>query len=220
MIRRIGLDLDNTIVDYADLIREEIAALGVLDNVPGTDKRAARDALRSFPQGESLWIALQARIYGEAMQRAAAFPGAAEFIARARKSGIEITIVSHKTEFAAIDPEGRGTNLRDAARRWLSANGFIGPRGVDPEAVYFEPTRAAKTARIAALGLEAFIDDLVEVFADPGFPPGVQRWLFSSDVLLGESLADRVFPSWAAIAEAVFEEAVLEKEPWKPTRER
>ena len=51
---------------------------------------------------------------------------------------------------------------------------------VSPSAnVYFESTRAEKLARIAALALTHFIDDLEEVLSDPDFPPDVERILFA-----------------------------------------
>ena len=68
--------------------------------------------------------------------------------------------------------------------------------------MYFEGTRAEKCARIAALGLTHFIDDLVEVFEDPGFPNTCQRWLFAPDGAPAQSPADRVFGAWNAIADA------------------
>jgi|SRR5271166_33082 len=201
-LRRIGLDLDNTIVDYAALIREEVVALGVLDVIPAGDKRAVRDALRVVPEGESHWTRLQARIYGERMDAAVPFPGAIAFIERARSNGIEVVIVSHKSEVAAT--EVQGPNLREAARRWLASQGIVGPLGISPESVYFEATRAAKTARIATLGLDVFVDDLVEVFVEPGFPVAVQRWLFAPGPLDGDPPVDRHFGSWDAIERAVF----------------
>jgi hypothetical protein len=44
--------------------------------------------------------------------------------------------------------------------------------------VSFELTKEAKVARIAALGCEAFIDDLPEIFASPDFPISTRRILF------------------------------------------
>src|SRR5271154_5157564 len=58
--RRIGLDLDNTIIDYEAIIREEVAGSGLLAGLPAGDKRALRDALRAIEDGEEHWTRLQA----------------------------------------------------------------------------------------------------------------------------------------------------------------
>ena len=85
---------------------------------------------------------------------------------------------SHKTQFGERGP---AVDLRAAAHHWLATHSI----SLD---VYFEPTRAEKLARICALGCSIFIDDLVEVLADPAFPPGVERILFDpSGAHLGET---------------------------------
>jgi len=57
----IGLDFDNTLVDYTAAFREEAAALGL--SMPGASKTQIRDTLRLQPDGEILWQKLQARVY-------------------------------------------------------------------------------------------------------------------------------------------------------------
>jgi hypothetical protein len=196
--RRIGLDLDNTIIDYEALIREELATLGLIGDLPQGDKRMLRDALRAIDDGEGHWTRLQARIYGPRLGAATPFSGAVDFVHRAAASGIELIIVSHKTPLAAGDTSGH--DLHAAARRWLEENRLVGPGAVPPAHVYFEPTRRAKVARIAALGVDAFIDDLVEVFEEPAFPRGVRRWLFSPSPPDSMQNVDRAFASWQEIA--------------------
>ena len=195
--RRIGIDLDNTIIDYEAVIRQEVGASGLVAPIPEGDKRALRDALRAIPDGESHWIRMQARIYGPGLAGAVPFAGAPEFVRRARAAGIELVIVSHKTVFADADPAQY--DLREAARRWLRAHGFIGCGAIEPAHVFFESTREEKIARIAGLGVSAFVDDLVEVFAEPEFPPGVERWLFSPGPVERDEHVDRTFPSWEEI---------------------
>ena len=198
---RIGIDLDNTIIDYEELIRSEVRALGLMANVPEGGKRALRDALRELPDGEEHWVRLQARIYGPRVREAVAFPGVLSFVRRARSAGIDVAIVSHKTEIPAA---GEQHDLRAGARAWLEASGIVAPDAVGAGEVYFESTREAKLRRIASLGLAAFVDDLHEVFTEPAFPAGVQRWLFAPGGAGEAPGADRVFVSWRAIEEHVF----------------
>ena len=87
-------------------------------------------------------------------------------------------VVSHKTEYGHFDPDR--VNLRKAALDWMAGQGLLGgDHGIALADVYFESTRAEKLARIAALSLTHFIDDLEEVLSDPDFPPNVERILFA-----------------------------------------
>ena len=160
---RIGIDFDNTIVDYRPVFAS--AATGIVGG-----KIDVRDALRAQAGGEEKWQELQAHVYGVAIAEAPAFEGFEVFVATARERGAELYIVSHKSQFAAARPEG--PDLREAARTWLHA------RKISVDGVYFEDTRQAKVSRIASLGLSHFIDDLEEVLRDPGFPASTRAICF------------------------------------------
>lgn len=174
-MKRIGIDFDNTIVDYEQVFLDAARERGLVPESFRGGKTALRDAIRRGP-GEAEWTRLQAEVYGPRILQAVPYAGFAAFLRRAHAAGAELFIVSHKTEFAAADPGG--VNLRDAARAWLAANAFTGAGGIAPEAVFFEGTREAKLQRIAALACAAFIDDLAEVFDEPAFPPAIARLLF------------------------------------------
>jgi hypothetical protein len=167
----IGLDFDNTLVDYTGPFRREAAAVGLA--AAGLDKTGIRDALRARgPEGEILWQRLQARVYGPGLAQAPMMAGAGAFLARCAAEGVAVAVVSHKSRFAAQDPGG--TDLRQAARAWLLHN----CPGIATDRVYFEGDRGSKLKRIAALGCSHFVDDLLEVLTDPAFPAGVVRlWL-------------------------------------------
>ena len=199
---RIGLDLDNTIIDYEALIREELALDDALRALPAGDKRALRDALRAQAGGELRWTNLQARIYGPRLAMAMPFEGAQKFVAMANEARIELVIVSHKTRYAAADTANY--DIQEAARNWLSRRGFVGTGAIPEANVFFEETREKKVARIATLKVDAFLDDLSEVFAEPAFPGSVERWLFSPTSQADPGNVDRIFASWASVAEHVF----------------
>jgi hypothetical protein len=194
---RIGIDLDNTIINYERAFANAAAALG-LARTGGAGKTELRDRIRLLEAGEEQWMRVQAHVYGPAIDEAVPYDGVEAFFERANACGVPIVIVSHKSEYAAAAPSG--TNLRTAARAWLEARGFI-HAGV-PE-VYFESTRQEKCERIASTGCTLFIDDLTEVFEDPAFPQGVERWLFAPAGTDGHAaVADRTFASWTALREA------------------
>jgi hypothetical protein len=173
---RVGLDFDNTIVDYRPLFAAALARLGIasLDaNAP--EKTGVRDRLRALPDGEARWQQLQAELYGTAIAGAPAYPGLTQFLARARERGDRLVIVSHKSRFAAAAPHG--PDLQEAARAWLVAAGIAGD-AIAHDDIYFAATRAEKIERIRALELTHFVDDLADVLDDPAFPPQTRAILF------------------------------------------
>lgn len=160
---------------------------------------------------------MQGLTYGRHVGEAVPHEGVLEFVARARLAGHELHVVSHKTEYGHHD-ETR-TPLREAAMGWLVARGIVGdgPAQIPARHVRFAATRDEKVAVIDALGLDAFVDDLEEVLAHPGFPRGVRRVWFvepgdeasaAASVGAPRAGADGVVrcTSWREVGEAVLGE--------------
>jgi hypothetical protein len=195
---RIGIDFDNTVAGYDRAFTLEARRAGWL--APGSaimSKRAVREAVRALADGETKWQMLQARVYGPGMPEAEVIDGVNGFLERCAVAQASVFIVSHKTRYAHFDPGG--VDLREAARAWIAAQRLPLPL----ERVFFEETRAAKLARIGALGCTHFIDDLEEVFAEQAFPKDVERFLLSAEefrVVTGVHLAR----SWHDITAAIF----------------
>lgn len=195
---RIGIDFDNTVAGYDRAFTLEARRSGWLaPDLPVLTKRAVRDAVRALTDGETKWQMLQARVYGPRMAEAELIDGVDGFLERCAATRASVFIVSHKTRYATLDPDG--VDLREAARAWLAVQ--LLP--LAPEHVFFEETREAKLARIGALGCTHFIDDLEEIFAEAAFPAGVERFLLSAEA---RSAADgiRPFRSWHDITSAIF----------------
>ncbi len=212
---RIGIDFDNTIVDYDRVFHAaavEAGWIGDGDFPTEMSKRQLRDTIRSLPDGETKWQTLQARVYGPMMREARFTPGAEAFFRRCKDEGADVFVVSHKTKYATLDQEG--VNLREAASAWMAKQGLYEEDryGIPKQHVFFEATRDAKVRRISELGCTHFIDDLVEVFAHPGFPDDVHRYLYAPDGGPesesggpGSRGADcPAYRSWEMIADAVF----------------
>jgi hypothetical protein len=197
---RIGIDLDNTLIDYDRVFHEVSVERGFVAVEFAGTKRDIRDRVRLLPDGEIEWQRLQAHVYGPAITGAAAAEGALDFVRRARLRGAELAIVSHKTALANMG--ARQVNLREAARGWLRANGFVGDDAVPEGNVYFEDTRAEKIARIVELDCTHFIDDLEEVFDDPTFPTHVERLLLTGATGRADAPYRR-YASFREIADAV-----------------
>jgi hypothetical protein len=200
----IGIDFDNTIVSYDDLIHRAAVDRGLVDVGAGRSKRALRDRIRQLADGEIEWQKLQAVVYGPLMRDARLIDGAAEFVRCCRDAGILVCVVSHKTEYANYDVTQ--TNLRTEALEWMAAHGFFDRRGLalDRSNVYFESTRDQKIFRIRSIGCTHFIDDLEEVFLEPSFPPGVQKILYAPDAAGVSGSGAIVMRSWQAVRDYFF----------------
>lgn len=192
----VGLDFDNTLASYDELLHREARAAGLIPSSVPKNKKEIRDAIRRGPGGDLAWQKLQARVYGPLMGGATLIDGVAEFLAACRAARVPVRIVSHKARHYRHDETG--TDFRAAALRWMERQGFFSRLGLSRGDVHFENTRAAKVARIKALGCTRFVDDLEETFAEPGFPAGVERLLFAPR---GAEPADgiKVFRSWSKL---------------------
>jgi hypothetical protein len=201
---RIGLDFDNTIVIYDQVFAKLGQEEGLLPAGFVGSKDEARAFIRALPDGEAKWTKLQAAVYGPGIRAAGMAPGLKAFLRSALAHRCELTIVSHKTEFAAADPHG--TNLRDAARGWIVANQLAG--AVDApirlENIYFESTRAEKIGRIAALRCDCFIDDLEEVFEESDFPRRTERHLIKVGAVTLPAGPFKAWQSWQDIEQEFF----------------
>ncbi len=200
----IGVDFDNTIACYDELMHAIALERGLIGaNIPRS-KKLIRDAIRRRPDGESAWRSVQVTAYGPRMHEALPIDGVKDFFAECHRRRIPICIVSHKTEFANFG--SAEVNLRAAALAWLDLHGFLAPAefGVARESVFFESTRAEKLERIRAIAATHFIDDLEETFCDDGFPPLVHKLLFAAHGQgAGESGAVP-FQAWREIQDHMF----------------
>jgi hypothetical protein len=195
----IGIDFDNTIARYDDLFARLALEGGYLDDIPVGGKTAVRDAVRQH-HGDDAWQVLQAEAYGPRMSEAMLMPGFLGFVGSARRLGVPLVVVSHKSVFSNAVP---GPNLRYAALAWMRANQFFDPGGLgfNVDDIYFEGTRTEKAARIGKLGCTHFIDDLPELFAEKAFPENIVRILLSAT---GGEDADAVMADWFEIRDFMF----------------
>ncbi|MCG8562825.1 MAG: hypothetical protein MI824_23750 [Hyphomicrobiales bacterium] len=200
----IGLDLDNTIIDFDEAFGAAGVETGLL--APGhalATKEQVKAHLRSGPDGDTTWMRLQGQVYGRYIGMARLFEGVGDFLKTARGHGARISIVSHKTRHGHFDPDR--INLWEAARDWLEGQGFFAADGfdLDPGDVHFCETRARKIERIGETGCRAFVDDLAEVLNDPSFPSNVARIWFAPHQSADAGNGLTPHRSWAEIAAAM-----------------
>ncbi len=167
----LGIDLDNTLACYDEVFARRAAALGLDCPEPRVAKARLRDALRGRAEGEVAWTECQGEAYGPAAVHARPFPGARAAIASWLSDGHTISVISHRTRFPSLGP---AHDLHAAARAWFER--WFGDL---PLQLFLEPTRWAKLRRIESEHCDVFVDDLLDLLAEPSFPAGVQRILFS-----------------------------------------
>jgi hypothetical protein len=200
----IGIDFDNTIVSYDNLMYELAIERGLIEATVPKSKKQIRDRIRQQPNGEIEWQKLQGAVYGPQMQKAQLIEGVAAFFQACRQQGIPTYIVSHKTEYANYD-ETR-TSLREAALNWMTLHHFFQPEGLGllRESVYFESTRVDKIQRIRTLNCTHFIDDLEETFLESTFPESIAKILYAPHAQHSAQLTAKVAKSWQEIFDRFF----------------
>ncbi len=200
----IGLDFDNTLISYGHLFRELAVEQGLVPTDFPEDKGAVRAHIWDI-YDDIQWQKLQAAVYGPCIDRGHFMTGAADFMRLCRDRGVELRIVSHKTQYAAIDPGG--CDLRKAALGWMEGqlffesvenNGF----GFSRDHVFFASRREEKIARINELGCAFFVDDLTEVLTHPDLDASVERILYQDQP--GAHDCCTLAGPWSVITEHVF----------------
>lgn len=173
---RIGVDFDNTLVDYSELLWSLAVERGLASESLPRCKRSVRDALRAGAGGEDAWRSIQVMAYGECIARAKPMPGAREFLALAASQGADIFVVSHKTMYPNFGP--RRVNLREKALCFLEGAGLLEAGRIPGERVHFLSTRGTKVSRLSELALDHFVDDLPEIFEHKSYPRATRGVLF------------------------------------------
>ncbi len=179
---RIGVDFDNTLVCYDGVFHCAALERALIPPDLPSGKNDVRDFLNGAGRGEE-FTALQGYVYGARMDLASLYPGVLDFFEAARRDGHALYIVSHKTRRPM---RGDPYDLHAAARAFLESQcgGYLAS-----DRVFFEETKEQKVARIAALDLDAFIDDLPQILSMPGFPARTERILFDPEGRLPAGVA-------------------------------
>jgi hypothetical protein len=197
---KIGLDFDNTIVNYDKIFYDVAIEWGVIPKDVPVNKLAVRNFLRDIGK-EDRWTEMQGYVYGARMDDAQLYPGLMNFIQRIKNVGHTAVIVSHKTSHPFLGPK---YDLHAAARKWIEQNIRLGGEPfLGAESIFFEPTKEKKLERIAQLGCDVFIDDLPEIISSPHFPRSASAILFDPDHIHSSFASQcpgvRVLSSWPEI---------------------
>lgn len=171
----IGIDFDNTIINYGHLFNLAAEPFGIKDK--SYSKQEVKRVLVDRDGNDKNWQMIQKEVYASLIENAQMFPGVYEFIRAMLEQGHQVFVVSHKTKVSNLD--GR-TNLIQPALNWMTKQKLIGPQGLLLDSQFFFcQTQDEKINRIKSLKCDVFIDDLPAVLTHPEFPQSTLKILFS-----------------------------------------
>jgi len=186
--RHIGIDLDNTIIDYS-LAYEVISRQFGLETEL-IDRESIRSFLRLQDDGNE-WQRFQSILYTEGLISARPANGVDKFFELCRQQKVEISIISHKTEKTPIHFGNK--NLRQCAVEWLNENCLV-PNLVNHDHLYFCATQSEKVLTTNELGCDVFVDDLVEVLVHPELSKNTRKVLYVNQSTKNIPDVEKVIP--------------------------
>lgn len=187
----IGIDLDNTIIDYSNAFYAIACERKLLPNHDAMTKTQLRDYLREQPEGEITWQCLQAEVYGPRLPTATVMAGFLETYRELVYNENQLIVLSHKTQYAAQDLE-QACDLHQASLQWLAQHNLAF------DTVCFYATRGEKVRAIDTFHCDIFIDDLEEVLRHREFPQKTVPLLLNSASCSDETYCKR-FEHWNEI---------------------
>ena len=203
----IGLDFDNTIVNYDGVFHKAAVEWGLLPPKSAVTKQSVKEFMLSKGLSD-IWTRLQGYVYGVLMEKAELYDGVESLLRSCREWGIRTVIISHKTKYPVLGPE---YDLHKSAINWIINKGLLENTGygLEENDIFFEQTKEKKFNRIASVGCSWFIDDLPEFLLDPKFPDEVNRIIFDPMNVHGSDGEILKLTSWREIEEFVGEELHL-----------
>jgi len=175
-ITKVGIDLDNTIVNYDQSYIHISKSLKL--EVSNPNRKTIKDFFQNAPRGDYSWQEFQSILYTTGLEYAQVANGLFEFLNWCNVKKIEIFIVSHKTK---TTPEVfGGADLIIPAINWLYRH-KITPLKISPENIFFCETQLAKINTINQLQVDMFIDDLEEVIRHTKLDKKVEGILYSRE---------------------------------------
>ena len=169
-----GFDLDNTLVDYS-ISAQIYCRSNNLEKCE--DISSLRSLLKTNDPTGRRWQVAQSWIYTEGLSFAYPNTGAKELCSYLESNNFKLQIVSHKTthtpKFCGKKP------LRSLATQWIKES-ELSSYFSNKEMIHYESTRLNKVKKIKSLNLNYFVDDLVEVFTEPGYPKEINSYLLCS----------------------------------------
>ncbi len=175
----IGIDLDNTIINYDLAFSHESARLGFTSKDLSMNKAKIKKHVLTLSNGQKKWEILQGKVYSSGLKKACLNHGFLRFVHRLSAREIKCTIVSHKTRHAHHCL--KKIDIRQLALNFLKEKLILNSKKELITDIYFTDTLEAKVLLIKKLKFNYFIDDLLKVFKHKDFPTCTEKILYSSE---------------------------------------
>ena len=172
----LGLDFDNTLVNYDDLFYDIAREKKLIGEKTPRDKIIIRDILRANSLEEE-FTKIQGEVYGRRIEEARPTNDMLRNLVSLKERGLELTIISHKTRYPYKGPK---YDLHKSALRWMEKNNFfdVNGLGIQKEDVHFEETKEQKVGKIIELGCTYFVDDLEDIIIKM-IPRNIKTYLYN-----------------------------------------
>lgn len=160
MNTKIGIDLDNTIIDYDQLFYKEAFKKRLIPKKMDRNRIKIRNYIKK--KSVTKWKQLQSNIYSTYLDKAILRKGFIKFIIHLTKRGFNFCIISHKTKYPYI---GKKINLHNLSKKWIENNINKKLKKYDCEIkkIFFETTEKKKIKKIINEKCDYFIDDLPSI---------------------------------------------------------
>jgi hypothetical protein len=169
----IGLDLDNTIINYSETFYEVALEKKLIPRNFSKNKVLIKDFFHKNKKYD-LFTKLQGEIYGKQIIKAKIYSGFKEFIDLISNKEANLYIISHKTKYPII---GDKVDLHECAINFLKKKNILDNTIIKQKNIFFEPTVEKKIKRIINLKLDVFVDDLPKILLHQDFPSATKKIL-------------------------------------------
>jgi hypothetical protein len=196
----IGIDIDNTIIDYHTLFYHSAHKYKLILPSGKTNKKTVKTEIIKLPDGENKWTKLQGFVYGSGIEKAKISKGFIAFLQKCKGKNVKISLISHKSKYTK---QGKKINLHKKSILFLK-NRHILDTFIHLDDIYFGNNNLEKIQIIHQLGCTHFIDDLLEVLNDPAFPNNVVKILYTQDIK--NARIESIFQgNWNTITQFLFD---------------
>jgi hypothetical protein len=178
-LKKIGFDLDNTILKY-DFAAKKFSAVNreytSCSNLPAL--KAQAESLRE-------WIDVQSWLYTHGINDAYLENTFLLTLDELRKRNFQIVVVSHKTSQpnpSKYLQRNERYDLRSIAKNRMRQLGLLDV--LQEDSIFFCDSIEQKIKKIRGLGLSVFVDDLDKVLMNDSFPSTTLRILYQPNFYL------------------------------------
>ena len=168
MIKKIGIDLDNTIINYENSFRVFLKKYKV------KKKGINKIQIKKFNFKKiniKNWTQAQEEIYGNYIGYAKKFLFYNLFEKFALNKGFKLYIISHKTKYSQFSKK---YNLHKSSKKWIKKN-----INFKEYKIFFLNTMSKKIAKIKKINPDYYIDDLAKILKDKRMPKNTIKIHFS-----------------------------------------